>query len=153
LLDPGTARPVGTPLYLAPEVLAGEPASVQSDIYSLGVLLFQEAVHLDPLFAEALASLALERVRTANQARGPDRDAQYASARAEALKAIELDPALGTGFLALANIRFYRDWDWSGAEEAYAKAVELTSLPLPPDKAELEPIDGDAGLAPDTHSA
>ena len=27
----------GTPLYLAPEVARGEPATVQSDVYSLGV--------------------------------------------------------------------------------------------------------------------
>ena len=30
----------GTPMYLAPEVLAGEPPTPQSDLYSLGVLLF-----------------------------------------------------------------------------------------------------------------
>jgi serine/threonine protein kinase len=30
----------GTPLYLAPEIFEGEPASVSADIYSLGVLLF-----------------------------------------------------------------------------------------------------------------
>jgi serine/threonine-protein kinase len=30
----------GTPMYLAPEVLAGEPPTVQSDLYSLAVLLF-----------------------------------------------------------------------------------------------------------------
>jgi eukaryotic-like serine/threonine-protein kinase len=30
----------GTPMYLAPEVLAGEPTTVASDLYSLGVLLF-----------------------------------------------------------------------------------------------------------------
>ncbi|PYQ57370.1 MAG: hypothetical protein DMF53_22875, partial [Acidobacteria bacterium] len=30
----------GTPLYLAPEVIAGGPSSIRSDIYSLGVLLF-----------------------------------------------------------------------------------------------------------------
>jgi serine/threonine-protein kinase len=30
----------GTPIYLAPEILAGSPATVASDVYSLGVLLF-----------------------------------------------------------------------------------------------------------------
>jgi len=33
-------RLAGTPLYLAPEIFRGEEASVASDIYSLGVLLF-----------------------------------------------------------------------------------------------------------------
>lgn len=31
----------GTPLYLAPEVLAGQPSTVQGDIYALGVILYQ----------------------------------------------------------------------------------------------------------------
>jgi eukaryotic-like serine/threonine-protein kinase len=34
----------GTPLYLAPEVLGGQPATVQADIYALGVILFQLVV-------------------------------------------------------------------------------------------------------------
>ena len=36
----GSARLVGTPLYLAPEILDGQPASIASDLYSVGVLLF-----------------------------------------------------------------------------------------------------------------
>jgi eukaryotic-like serine/threonine-protein kinase len=35
----GTAALGGTPGYLAPELRAGQPASVQSDIYAMGVLL------------------------------------------------------------------------------------------------------------------
>jgi eukaryotic-like serine/threonine-protein kinase len=31
----------GTPVYLAPEVLAGQPFTVQSDVYALGVMLYQ----------------------------------------------------------------------------------------------------------------
>src|SRR5262245_52244713 len=31
----------GTPLYMAPELLAGKPASVKSDIYALGLILFE----------------------------------------------------------------------------------------------------------------
>jgi serine/threonine-protein kinase len=34
------SRPQGTPLYLAPEIFAGDNASVQSDIYAVGVLLY-----------------------------------------------------------------------------------------------------------------
>jgi len=36
-----SARLTGTPVYLAPEVLDGAPATPQSDLYSLGVLLFR----------------------------------------------------------------------------------------------------------------
>jgi non-specific serine/threonine protein kinase len=34
----------GTPLYSAPELLAGQPPTVQADIYALGVMLFQMLV-------------------------------------------------------------------------------------------------------------
>ena len=34
----------GTPLYLPPEVVAGQPATVQADIYALGVMLYQAVV-------------------------------------------------------------------------------------------------------------
>ena len=47
----------GTPLYLAPEVLAGGPASPAADLYSLGVLLFRLATHSFPVQARSLRDL------------------------------------------------------------------------------------------------
>src|SRR5205823_10119426 len=41
MLSPGSSSQSGTQLYMAPELLAGKPASLRSDIYSLGVVLFQ----------------------------------------------------------------------------------------------------------------
>jgi serine/threonine-protein kinase len=69
LTDFGTGRPLeaqggelvdelaGSPLYLAPEVLAGAPATVQSDIYSLGVLLYRLATRSFPVRGKSLQEL------------------------------------------------------------------------------------------------
>jgi serine/threonine-protein kinase len=53
----------GTPLYLAPEVLAGGDASVQSDIYSAGVLLYLLLTGAYPVRASGLADLRLAHER------------------------------------------------------------------------------------------
>jgi serine/threonine-protein kinase len=47
----------GTPLYLAPELLRGQPATVQSDLYSLGVLLFHLATGTYPVPGRTLAEI------------------------------------------------------------------------------------------------
>jgi tetratricopeptide (TPR) repeat protein len=52
----------GTPAYIAPEVVTGEPASPQSDIYSVGVLLFHLVSGSYPVPAPTLAA-----ARTAHQ--------------------------------------------------------------------------------------
>ncbi len=45
-LDTGTdsASTAGTRIYMAPELLAGQPSTIQADIYALGVMLYQVAV-------------------------------------------------------------------------------------------------------------
>lgn len=67
LVDFGSGRPlgeahgandrIGTPLYMAPEVLDGAPRSVASDIYSLGVLLFHLVTGQFPVYAESAAGV------------------------------------------------------------------------------------------------
>jgi TolB-like protein len=47
----------GTPLYLAPEILAGKDATVQSDIYGLGVLLYHLVTGSYPIRAKTMDEL------------------------------------------------------------------------------------------------
>jgi serine/threonine protein kinase/formylglycine-generating enzyme required for sulfatase activity len=55
--SPGAEHPVGTPLYMAPELWRCEPATRRSDLYSLGILLFELATGAVPLRAVSRALL------------------------------------------------------------------------------------------------
>jgi len=55
--DDTRAGLVGTPAYLAPEIFNRQPATPQSDIYSLGVLLFHLATSRYPFPDRSLAAL------------------------------------------------------------------------------------------------
>jgi eukaryotic-like serine/threonine-protein kinase len=52
-----SGRVVGTPIYLAPEVLTGAEATVASDIYSLGVLLYHLVTNDFPVKAATFSDL------------------------------------------------------------------------------------------------
>jgi eukaryotic-like serine/threonine-protein kinase len=89
----GTARMVGTPLYLAPEIFRGERASVQSDLYSVGVLLFYLVTGTFPVVAGSMEELATAH---ASRERQPLRDLR--SDLSEAFvrvveRALDSDPA------------------------------------------------------------
>jgi eukaryotic-like serine/threonine-protein kinase len=58
-------KTAGTPLYLAPEALSGATASVQSDVYSIGVLLYHLLTNSYPVRAKDLADL--RRAHTAGE--------------------------------------------------------------------------------------
>jgi hypothetical protein len=55
--DPAGKRAQGTPLYLAPEVLRGGDATVRSDIYAVGVLLYHLVTARFPVDAPSPAAL------------------------------------------------------------------------------------------------
>ena len=55
--DPITTHLAGTPLYLAPEVLFGGAATPQSDVYSLGVLLYHLLTNSFPVVGASLEDI------------------------------------------------------------------------------------------------
>ena len=68
LSDRATSDLAGTPLYVAPEVLDGKPATAQSDVYSLGVLLFYLLTGAYPAQGQTIAE-----IRAAHAARSTSR--------------------------------------------------------------------------------
>jgi eukaryotic-like serine/threonine-protein kinase len=82
---------------------------------------YQQAIKLDPDYAPAYAGLADYYWGT------PDRPAAEVMPKAKeyALKAIALDDSLADAHTALASVLFYGNWDWSGADREFKRALEL----------------------------
>jgi serine/threonine protein kinase/TolB-like protein/Flp pilus assembly protein TadD len=87
------------------------------------IALFNQAIAADPAFALAYSGLAdcyaaspLTNLTTSEAA---------SKGRAAALKAIELDGTLGEPHAALAKFQAFNDWDWTGAEAEFRRAIEL----------------------------
>ena len=86
---------------------------------------FQEALEADPAYAPAYSGLADCQFYLGYAfGRAPPREAMP-KAKAAALKALDLDETLAEAHTSLALVRFFYDWDWSGAESEFRRAIEL----------------------------
>jgi adenylate cyclase len=85
---------------------------------------FEQAIESDGSFAAAHAWLAYTYQILGEFGHMPANQA-YEAAKAMALKAIDLDPSAPDAYAVLATIRAYYDWDWSGSEAAYQKAIQI----------------------------
>jgi len=96
-----------------------------SDSIRRGLEYFQQAIDEDPSFALAHAGVADSyAVGGGSYLELPPRESRP-RARAAASKAIELDDSLAEAHTTLADCLFYYDWDWSGAEREFKRAIEL----------------------------
>jgi TolB-like protein/tetratricopeptide (TPR) repeat protein len=84
---------------------------------------FGRAIALDPGFALAYAARG-EATFTMGDLSLPMQEAA-AKGKADALKALALDPDLVEGLSLLANIKFQYDWDLSGAEHDFRRVLAL----------------------------
>jgi len=86
---------------------------------------FEQAIEKEPGHALAYSGLAdTYFYRGYAFGRMAPKDAMP-KARAAALKAMELDETLAESHVSLALVRFFFDWDWSGAEREFKRALEL----------------------------
>ena len=87
-----------------------------------GIELFQQAIELDPEYAMAYAGIAHSYNALGFYQHLPPREA-FPRAKAAASRALELDGSLGEARTVLAVGRLWYEWDWSGAEEEFRRAI------------------------------
>jgi serine/threonine protein kinase/Tfp pilus assembly protein PilF len=95
------------------------------EAYKKGIEYFQEGIAKDPNYALAYSGLADCYIGLANGAIAIAPNESYPKAKEAVLKALELDDSLAEAHVPLANIKAQYDWDWSGAEEEYQRAIAL----------------------------
>jgi TolB-like protein/Tfp pilus assembly protein PilF len=84
---------------------------------------FTQAIRIDPAYPLAYAGLADSYYRLSN-VYAPTREAMP-KAKEAAIKALEIDETLSETHAALGLIKLCYEWDWSGAESAFLRAIEI----------------------------
>jgi len=87
------------------------------------VELLSQAVALEPAWAEPLGHLAFAQQTTIESGHPLERAKAAAVVRANALKAVQLDPGLSMAYTALAAVQAYHDWDFAAAEATLRQAI------------------------------
>jgi serine/threonine-protein kinase len=85
---------------------------------------FRQVLGLDPAHALAYAGLAQYYSVLPFYTNTLPSEA-FAKAKAAALRALELDPYLPAAHASLAYVLAYHEWDWTGAEAEYRRALAL----------------------------
>jgi tetratricopeptide (TPR) repeat protein len=90
------------------------------------ITYFNQAVEKDPNYALAYAGLA-NTYNFLGQS-GYDRPSKvWQNAKTAAMQAVQLDDQLSEAHIALALVRADYDWDWTGAESEFKKAIQLNA--------------------------
>lgn len=95
-----------------------------ADGFKRAIDYFQQAIDHEPTYALAYVGLADCYNMLNNYDLLPPRDSAP-KAKAAATKALELDSTLAEAHASLAFALMHYDWDWSGAEREFQRAVEL----------------------------
>lgn len=90
------------------------------------VAFFKQALEKDPSYALAYAGMADAYIFGPGV--GPDMPSKEAHrlAREAATKALSLDPQLGEAHAALAEVLWFDDWDFAGADREFKQATALS---------------------------
>jgi TolB-like protein/Tfp pilus assembly protein PilF len=96
-----------------------------SEAYARAIEYFDRALARDPAFALAWATLAMAYTELAEIGSVPP-DEAYQRAAEAAAAALRIDPELGAAHVTMGYLKTVREFDWTGAEQAFKRALELS---------------------------
>jgi len=108
-------------LYLQGKFYAERTTQADTD---RAIELFERALAIDPDFGLAWTGLARAHQVQAGYGFAPI-DEGYERAREAAQHAIRVAPDLAEGHVELGSISQFHDWDWTAADAAFRRALEL----------------------------
>jgi tetratricopeptide (TPR) repeat protein len=122
-----TVNPAVYEAYLRGMYLLHQPGRLPEDVGD-ALQHFNQAIEADPADPLAYSGAAAAYV-TMGHGPAPPPDV-WSLARANAERALRLDSTLAEVWSAMAQIKYYYEWDWDGADRAFRRANELNpSLP------------------------
>ena len=89
-----------------------------------GIEYFEKAIEIEPEYAPAYAQIGLSYLTLSFFGLFSPHET-LPKGKAVVTRALEIDDRLAEGHAALANILFYYEWDWAGAEREFKQAVKL----------------------------
>jgi TolB-like protein/uncharacterized protein YpiB (UPF0302 family) len=116
-----TENPEAQKLYLQGRFLWNQR---KPDSLVKSINFFEQAKEKDSAYALAYVGLADSYQLLAENRVMPPNEA-FSKARAEATKALEIDPNLAEAHTSLAYTLAFYDWNWQEAEKEFNKAIEL----------------------------
>jgi DNA-binding winged helix-turn-helix (wHTH) protein/TolB-like protein len=118
-----TDNPEAYQLYMQGRYLFSKQTGDRGDNYKKGFDYYQQAVQKDPKFARAYVEISEFYINEGNPKIPPWERLLKAKAAVE--KALELDSALDEAYNARAELKYQYEFDWSGAEADFKRAIEL----------------------------
>ncbi|MBX3204761.1 MAG: serine/threonine protein kinase [Labilithrix sp.] len=129
--SPDASKIVGTPVYMAPEQIQNDPVDARTDVYALGVVLYELATGRLPFFSDD--AMEILRAHMIEDPPPPRTHVPSLSPRLERviLKALEKEPELRQRDARELRSELKRlvDEDWSSASGLHRRvAVRTTAL-------------------------
>jgi TolB-like protein/DNA-binding winged helix-turn-helix (wHTH) protein/Tfp pilus assembly protein PilF len=85
---------------------------------------FERAIQIEPRYAVAYADLSLAWQYRSFFGAATLRESE-SPARVAAQRALELDDSQAAAYFAAGHVKYLYDWNWTGAEKDYRRALEL----------------------------